>query len=131
MVLSLLLGMINLSANFIDLPLFFTVTTPIYFHFYMIGWITQLIFGVAWWMFPVITIENPKGSDNQAWLLYILINTGLILRSIAEPFNALESDKIWAVLLVLSAIIQFFSGVLYSFILWKRVKPKKVKEKLK
>jgi hypothetical protein len=127
MVLALLLGTINLSSNFIQIPTFFVFITPVYFHFYMVGWITQLIFGVAWWMFPVITMENTKGNEKLAWLLYFLLNTGLIIRSIAEPFNTLEPEQIWAKLLVISAIIQFIAGILYAFILWARVKPKKVK----
>lgn len=127
MVLALILGAINLSSNFIEIPSFFLVITPVYFHFYMVGWITQLIFGVAWWMFPIISIDrkNPKGNDNAAWLLYILINTGLIIRSIAEPYHVLSTNSIWAVLLVISAIIQLLGGILFAVILWVRVKPKK------
>lgn len=130
MVLSLILGVINLSSNFIDIPSFFIVITPVYFHFYMVGWITQLIFGVAWWMFPIISIDrkNPKGNDNMAWLLYILINIGLIIRSIAEPYRVLSTDTIWSVLLVISAIIQLLGGILFATILWARVKPKKNKQ---
>lgn len=26
--------------------------TPVYFHLLMVGWVTQMIFGVAYWMFP-------------------------------------------------------------------------------
>jgi hypothetical protein len=25
---------------------------PVYFHLLMVGWVTQLIFGVVFWMFP-------------------------------------------------------------------------------
>jgi hypothetical protein len=38
---------------------------PVYLHLFMIGWVTQMIFGVAYWMFPRVSKENPRGWDTQ------------------------------------------------------------------
>jgi hypothetical protein len=92
----------------------------------MVGWITQIIFGVAWWIFP--RFENAsKGNENLAWLLYLLLNSGLIIRTVAEPQNTLYPEGLWAKLLILSAFLQFNAGLIYVFILWPRVRGKKAK----
>ena len=36
---------------------------PSYFHLLAEGWITMLIIGVAFWMFPKYTLERPRGSE--------------------------------------------------------------------
>jgi hypothetical protein len=32
---------------------------PTYLHLLVLGWLTQLIFGVAFWMFPRYSARNP------------------------------------------------------------------------
>ncbi|MFT3895418.1 MAG: hypothetical protein QM730_27655 [Anaerolineales bacterium] len=38
---------------------------PVYFHLLTFGWLTQLIFGVALWMFPKFT--SPNRADLNGW----------------------------------------------------------------
>jgi ABC-type enterobactin transport system permease subunit len=38
------------------------VLLPVYYHLLMVGWATQLIGGVALWMFPVHSRERPRGD---------------------------------------------------------------------
>ena len=35
---------------------------PVYWHLFMVGWVTQLIVGIAYWMFPKFSREQPRGS---------------------------------------------------------------------
>ncbi|MCB0307616.1 MAG: hypothetical protein KDI38_27890, partial [Calditrichaeota bacterium] len=37
--------------------------TPLFYHWLMLGWITQIIIGVSWWMFPRRNSEQPPGSE--------------------------------------------------------------------
>ena len=39
-----------------------TLLTPVFFHLIFVGFVTQLIFGVVFWMFPKHTREQPRGS---------------------------------------------------------------------
>lgn len=61
------------------------VLRPVYLHFLFIGWVTQLIMGVGYWMFPRRSKESPRGSERLGWAVLILLNTGLVLRAIGEP----------------------------------------------
>jgi hypothetical protein len=58
---------------------------PVYLHFLFIGWVTQLIMGVGYWMFPKQSKEKPRGSEGLGWIVLILLNIGLVLRAIGEP----------------------------------------------
>ncbi len=98
--------------------------TPVYYHVLVVGWITQLILGVAIWMFPKYTLEQPRGNETMAWGAYLLLNLGLVLRVIAEPLNIPGPTNIWGALLVASAVFQLLAGGLIVGNLWRRVKEK-------
>lgn len=91
---------------------------PLYIHLITIGWLTQLIMGVASWMFPKFSKETPRGNEKLSWAVYGFLNLGLIFRAIGEGFPA--SGLGW--LLVLSALCLFLAG--WGFVLntWTRVK---------
>ncbi|MCL4823535.1 MAG: hypothetical protein KJZ57_04880, partial [Anaerolineales bacterium] len=54
---------------------------PVYIHLLVFGWLTQLIFGVVFWMFPVLSRERPRGSEALGWWTYALLNAGLLARA--------------------------------------------------
>lgn len=98
---------------------------PLFWHLLMVGWITQIIFGVSMWMFPGRTREEGFIAQKWAWLTYVLINLGLVLRVIAEPFVSYSSLNIWNVLIVISAISQVAAAVTFIIELWPRIQSKK------
>ncbi len=97
---------------------------PAYFHMLTFGWLTQLIFGVAFWMFPKYSPSNPRGLEWLGWATFILLNTGLILRIIFEPLNATSPSLLSSWALIVSATLQWLSGVSFVFNTWTRVKEK-------
>lgn len=106
------------------LPAWVAGLTPVYFHLFMVGWVTFLIIGVAYWMFPKFTKAQPRGSDVLAWGVYGLLNSGLLLRVIAEPLQRMQPGPLWGWLLVLSAGLQWLGGVAFVLNTWPRVKEK-------
>lgn len=120
---ALLLGAILASRSLVTLPPLFNAMGPVYFHAFLVGWITQLIFGVAFWMFPVLNKERPRGSERLGWASFILLNTGLALRVVAEPLNGLRPQTIWGWLLVLSSLLQWLGGLCFVINSWGRVHP--------
>ena len=88
LVLSLLTGLVNAAQPVwgFSLPGIF----PVYLHLLTIGWLTLLIFGVVFWMFPKYSREQPRRSDRLGWAVYITLNLGLILRAISEPSNTIQ-----------------------------------------
>ncbi len=97
---------------------------PIYIHLLVFGWLTQLVFGVVYWMFPKYSAATPRGSEALGWWTYGLLNVGLILRAIAEPVQAVQPNPLTGWTLVISALLQLLSGVAFVLNSWKRVRVK-------
>ena len=97
---------------------------PVYIHLLVFGWLTQLIFGVIYWMFPKYSKQTPRGHESLAWITYGALNLGLVLRAIAEPLHAAQVSQLSGWLLVLSAILQWLSGLTFVANTWPRVKEK-------
>ena len=95
---------------------------PIYIHLLVFGWLTQLVFGVVYWMFPKYSPANPRGSETLGWWTYGLLNVGLILRAVAEPVHAVAPNPVTGWILVLSALLQFLCGCAFVLNSWKRVR---------
>jgi len=100
---------------------------PVYLHLIFIGWVTQLIMGVGYWMFPKLSREKPRGNEHTGWAVLILLNTGLILRSISEPGilvtgtdTTLRTGFAW--MLALASMLLLFAGWLFIFNTWGRIK---------
>lgn len=121
-VLALLVGLLLAGAAFIQLPPLVNGLTSVYFHLFMVGWITQLIFGVANWMFPILNREVPRGSETLGWITFSLLNAGLILRSISEPMLMTDNITLWGAIMTLSALLLGAAGVLFVANTWGRVK---------
>jgi hypothetical protein len=92
------------------------------YHLFMVGWVTQLIFGVVYWMFPKVSRDNPRGNERIAWFVFWSLNLGLVLRLTGEPAHSINPSLVWGWMLALSAILQFLAGFGFLFITWGRVR---------
>jgi heme/copper-type cytochrome/quinol oxidase subunit 1 len=102
-----------------------TFAYPVFYHMLMVGWVTQIIFGVSIWMFPRLSREKPRGSEWLNWAALVLLNSGLILRVIFEPLQGSRpSENVYTVLLMLSAGLQFGGVLAYVVNMWGRVREK-------
>lgn len=119
---SLILGVVLAARPFFNLPSYFAGLTPVFYHLFMVGWLTQLIFGVMHWMFPKISAERPRGSENIVWFVFIALNLGLVLRTVAEPLISTPSGFIWNRMLAISASLQWAAGLSFVINSWTRVK---------
>lgn len=95
---------------------------PVQLHLLTVGWLTQLIFGVAWWLFP-----RPPGSPVPPRgilmaLCFGLLQVGLALRVIFEPLRGTTgwSDAASLVLPV-SALLQFLAAMAFVVAIWPRI----------
>jgi hypothetical protein len=122
LVAALIAGAIVAARPLLNLPPALAALAPVYVHLLMVGWITQLIFGVVHWMFPKFSKELPRGSDRLAVVVYLLLNAGLLLRVIGEPLQAFQSEAGWGWLLAVSAVLQWLAGMGFVANTWARVK---------
>jgi hypothetical protein len=123
-VASLLVGLAIVARPLLDLPIWISNLTPVYFHLFMVGWVTQLIFGVSIWMFPSHPGENRFGNVTMIWWTYGTLNAGLLLRAVAEPMVSVSPAGSAGPWLAVSAMLQFTAGLLYVINIWPRVKEK-------
>ncbi len=100
------------------------VLYPVFLHFFMVGWVAQLIFGVAHWMFPRRSKEAPRGDERVAWGVFVALNAGLLMRGIAEPAFTLSPAPIWSGMLFLSGVFQLAAAILFTGLLWPRIRGK-------
>jgi len=122
--LALLLGILlaGQNAGLIRLPV--QGLFPSYIHFLAVGWISQLIIGVVFWMFPKYTQEKPRRSDTLGWVTYVSLNLGLIFRLVGEPQHS-TTNAAWAGwLMVASATLLLTAGTTFVINTWARVKEK-------
>jgi uncharacterized protein involved in response to NO len=91
---------------------------PTYLHLLTVGWLSNLIFGVAHWMFPRGSAERPRGDVRLAWAGWGSLNAGLILRVVGEGVRG-DSPTTW---LLVAAILQLAAIWLWVTHLWPRVK---------
>ena len=104
------------------------VWQPVYWHMLLVGWLMQLIFGVAFWMFPPPagqlrpTHPSPQHFPALAWFTYAALNGGLLLRVVVEPWHGVRPHAGLGWLLVLSAVLQVAAGWTFVITIWSRIR---------
>lgn len=94
-----------------------------YIHLFMFGWITQLIIGVASWLFPAATRQKHSSRPYLLYTAYIGINLGLASRAVFEPWIALGPETgVIKWVLTASALLQWVGGTAFVIDIWSRVK---------
>lgn len=97
---------------------------PTLFHLFTIGWITQMIFGVAFWMFPKPRKgTEPRGREGWARLSFFTINLGLLLRVVAEPWVGRPHPSPWIQRsLGASALLLWLGGISFAIHIVPRIR---------
>lgn len=97
---------------------------PVGIHFITVGWLTQLIFAVIYWMFPIISRDNPYGERWIAWLGFWGLNLGLVFRAFFEigMTQGLPPDAGWG--LIGSGLLQWGGVTAWIIASWGRVRPR-------
>jgi hypothetical protein len=95
-------------------------------HAGLIGFVLNMIAGVAYWMFPRIKDQYPetKGRYNLkvVWLCYGCINGGLLLRLVSEPFAWRGGSPTMMVLYLVSVIAMTLGVGLFVWTIWPRIR---------
>ena len=125
MVLSLVAGVAVTAPDSWVLPGWVGALETMHFHLFVVGWITQMIFGVALWFFPKYSREAPRGPEWVGWTSFGTLNLGLVLRAISETaYAAGGADVVWGWVMTVAAVLLFVSALLFAVAIWPRVKPR-------
>lgn len=95
------------------------VLIPAHAHMLFVGFITHLIMGVGDWMFP--RPKQTRYTEQRALAVLLVLNVGLILRVIFEPWLGLRSGTFPSVMLALSGVLQFAAIALFVYNSWDRI----------
>lgn len=113
------------NAIWVPLPDWATYTSalsPTYVHLIVVGWLTQFIFGVMYWMFPIINKVQPRGNTRLAWLTFGCLNLGLLLRIASEPWRSIQPNVMNGWMMVASSLLQWSASLIFFILTWPRVR---------
>lgn len=118
----LMMGAILLAQPVMGWSPSLQVLRPVYLHFLFIGWVTQLIMGVGYWMFPKQSKEKPRGSEWLGWTVFILLNVGMVFRAIGEPMVVLAPQAGLGWTLAMASTCLLLAGWGFIINTWGRIK---------
>jgi hypothetical protein len=120
-----LLGALMMLDRWLSFSRWLKVVYLSQLHLLVVGWITQLAIGVAYWIFPRFLKEQdprPRGSDALAWTVLICLNAGLLLRFLIEPFYLMGPRPWLAMLMALSGVLQATAALGFGWLIWGRIR---------
>ncbi|MBC5804346.1 MAG: hypothetical protein GIX03_15370 [Candidatus Eremiobacteraeota bacterium] len=97
-------------------------------HLGTVGWLLNTVIGIALWMLPLNRARFPRTQGRYPRRMvaacFTLLNGGLVLRLVAEPWYQLGSETVAAAALLLaSALAQPLGVAIFVIIAWQRVRP--------
>ena len=96
-------------------------------HLGEVGWLVNIVIGIALWMLPLNRERFPETQGRYpsalVYACFILLNGGLVLRLIAEPwFQLAGQPPVAALALAVAAVAQPAAIALFVYIAWQRVR---------
>ena len=97
-------------------------------HAGFVGWLVNIVIGVALWMFPLAKAAFPTEAGRYppraALACWGCLNVGLAMRLIVEPWYQLGGRSALAGgALVASAALQALAVAIFGLIVWHRIRP--------
>jgi hypothetical protein len=93
-------------------------------HLAFVGWLVNIVIGIALWMLPLDRERYPETAGRYPagapLLVYALLNGGLLLRMVCEPF--LGTGLGARVGLLAGSIAQILAVLVFAGIAWHRVR---------
>jgi hypothetical protein len=101
----------------------------------VVGWLTQLILGVAWWLFPPLKIglrtdaplpvrrgQTQRGSEPLFWATFVCLNAGILLRALFEPLYTWTKIDLFLFLTGISGLFLLLAAIAFVLNMWGRVR---------
>ncbi|MCW5874689.1 MAG: hypothetical protein KIS88_08615 [Anaerolineales bacterium] len=92
------------------------ILLPLHMEFLLYGWVVQLVFSVAYWIFPRFLSEPKRGNPALAWAALGLLNLSILALS-AASLGVLPAVQLPA------RLAQVAAAALLAASLWRRAKP--------
>ena len=83
------LGALLLASKGVALPARVWALRSVHIEMLLVGWMIQLVLGVAIWIFPRFVLhQRPRQSAVTAWLAFALLNLGVLLVCVGDATAA-------------------------------------------
>ncbi len=89
---------------------------PLHMEFLLYGWVVQLVFAVAYWIFPRFLNEPKRGNPILAGAALVLLNAAVLALAAAALAG-------WSGIQLPARLAQAAAAVLLGASLWRRAKP--------
>lgn len=110
-----LIGSLLLIHKVIDIHPMMWAFLPVHYEMAIWGWLVQFVMGTAYWIFPRYLQPKPRGSVRTAWLVVVLLNTGVLFLIVENLLQISRLFKMSGRVLIIASILCFAS------IMWERV----------
>ena len=91
---------------------------PVHIEFLLIGWVLQLVLGIAYWMLPRFWHGPPRGSETGARIAFVLLNLGLWFVVLGVVLT------VPATVLFLGRLLELAAVAAFAIHIWPRVVPR-------
>ena len=122
--LTFLLGAVLLSLEAAGRPVPFVIGIE-HGHMGFVGWLVNTVIGVALWLLPLNRKAYPQTQgrypETLARAAFVLLNVGLPMRLIVEPFHQAHPTAVTSALLFISAVFQLVAILAVGGVAWSRV----------
>jgi hypothetical protein len=90
---------------------------PIHIELLLVGWMVQLVIGVAFWMLPRLSTPPVRGNESVVQVSFFCLNWGILCVCL-QAFSGKTS-----LLGVMGRILEFIAILLFAAHAWPRVRP--------
>lgn len=135
LILGAVLGALFLVNHWVPLVPGLLTLRSSHVQFLVVGWLTQLIVGVAWWLFPPLASGlNPgdiqpvrrgqaqRGSEPLFWATFVLLNIGILLQAVFEPAYRWSRLELFRFLTGISGLFLLAAALAFVLNMWGRVR---------
>ena len=106
------IGALMLASKGLSIAMGVWALRAVHIEMLLVGWIIQLVMGVAVWIFPRMGLRRaPRRSVVSAWLAFALLNGGVLLVSAGPSFFAA------------GRLLEVAAAASFAVHLWGRVAP--------
>lgn len=110
------LGGLMLAGKGVSLPPGLWRWLPVHFELLLVGWLIQLVMGVAYWIFPRFGMTpRARGREGLAWLALVLLNGGVWIASLGMLRD-------WAEFTVAGRAAEVFAAACLALNVWTRTR---------
>jgi hypothetical protein len=101
----------------------------------LVGWLTQFIMGVGWWLFPPLAAglrpnttlsvqrgQAQRGNEALFWATFVCLNIGILLAATFEPAYRLTGVEAFRVLAGISGLFMLVAALAFVINTWGRIR---------